>query len=748
MKNKLLTFAIAATFLKLLFIPQFVFAQNTRFWATYYGGAKGATSNSVATDASGNVYMAGTTASTDSIAWRGFQDTLGRFSDAFLVKFDAGGNRLWATYYGGTLGTSTFGFSVATDASGNVYLAGQTDSSTNLASGGFQDSLGGKNGNAFLVKFDSAGNRLWATYYGGALGTFGSSIATDAAGNIFLAGGTADSTGIASRGFQNTYGGGAGFSYYHESSVLAGGDAFLVKFDAYGNRLWATYYGGAGNESANSVATDASGNVYLAGTTNSYSGIAWAGFQTNFGGTNDAFLVKFDAYGNRLWATYYGGLYNESGYGVATDASGNVYLAGTTASNTNIASGGFQNTYGGGSTLNGGDAFLVKFDGGGNRLWATYYGGQYDDFGFSVATDSAGNVWLAGTTNSDNNIASGGFQDSLTYGGGQNKPFLVMFAANGNRKCATYYGGTHGLKTGYAGVALDNTGHVYLASYTYDSTGIASGGFQNTYDGTGNDGAYDAFLVKFCPCSNCIIIPVSNFQSSDTAFCTNECINYTDSSTNVTSWQWSFPGGTPSSSTIQNPQGICYNTSGNYDVKLIASNGIGSDTLTSVNYIKVFPTPPTPVITQHHDTLICTTDPTYTSYQWYDSTTLIPGATDTFLIITHGGNYNVAVTNEFGFKISVGITIAHDVGINEFSATNYISLYPNPATNELLISGNWKSGAGKGKLTIVNLIGETIYTKEINRQSEIINCKPFPAGIYFVRVENQSGRWVGRFVKE
>ncbi len=249
-------------------------------------------------------------------------------------------------------------------------------------------------------------------------------------------------------------------------------------------------------------------------------------------------------------------------------------------------------------------------------------------------------------------------------------------------------------------------------------------------------------------CAATSLAPVANFQSSDSSFCSGDCINYTDLSQNATSWQWSFPGGTPSSGTIQNPQGICYNTPGTFDATLIASNSGGSDTLTFINHIKVFATPPTPVITQHNDTLFCSTDPTYTSYQWYDSSTLIPGATDTLLIVTHGGNYNVAVNNEFGCQISVGITIAHNVGINEFSADNYISLSPNPVSNELLVSGNWKSGTGKSKLTIFNIIGKIIYKEEINRKSETINCKPFPAGIYFVQVVNEGGRWVGRFVKE
>jgi len=255
--------------------------------------------------------------------------------------------RLWGTYYGGS--RYEYESSCATDASGNVYLAGRTSSTTGIATtGAHQTTFGGSwSYDAFLVKFNSSGVRQWGTYYGGTASDLGHSCATDASGNVYLAGNTPSTTGIATTGAHQTRSGGSD-------------DAFLVKFNSSGVRQWGTYYGGTGREIGLSCATDASGNVYLAGYTNSTTGIATTGaHQTTSGGSDDAFLVKFNSSGVRQWGTYYGGTGAEVGHSCATDASGNVYLAGYTPSTTGIATtGAHQTTSGGGSN----DAFLVKFD--------------------------------------------------------------------------------------------------------------------------------------------------------------------------------------------------------------------------------------------------------------------------------------------------------------------------------------------------------------------------------------------------
>jgi len=296
-------------------------SSGVRQWGTYYGGADYEEGQSTTVDGNGNVYLAGTTESTTAIASGGHDNSLGGVSDAFLVKFNASGVRQWGTYYGGT--GYDYGYSTAVDGSSNVYLTGYAESTTSIATSGSHDnSLAGVD-DAFLVKFNASGVRQWGTYYGGNEFETGTSIAMDGSGNVYLAGVTGSSTAIASGGHDNSLGG------------LV--DAFLVKFNASGVRQWGTYYGGSGTDDGSSTVVDSNGNVYLAGTTESTTAIASGGHDNSLGGVSDAFLVKFNASGVRQWGTYYGGSALEEGHCTAADGSGNVYLAGNTESTASIA---------------------------------------------------------------------------------------------------------------------------------------------------------------------------------------------------------------------------------------------------------------------------------------------------------------------------------------------------------------------------------------------------------------------------
>jgi PKD repeat protein len=139
--------------------------------------------------------------------------------------------------------------------------------------------------------------------------------------------------------------------------------------------------------------------------------------------------------------------------------------------------------------------------------------------------------------------------------------------------------------------------------------------------------------------------PAVLFVVSDSDVCAATCLDFYDqSANNPTSWVWSFPGGIPSSSNLENPVNVCYYTPGTYDVTLIATNNAGSDTLVMTNFIVVNPVP-TATITQSNDTLFSSAGD---SYQWFAAGSAITGATDFFYIPSSQDFYSVEITDTSG----------------------------------------------------------------------------------------------------
>ena len=246
---------------------------------------------SIATDASGNVFVTGYFASPTITFGTTTLTNAGQY-DIFLVKYDGTGNVLWAKSAGGTGGDE--GWSVSTDASGNVFATGVFSSptitfgTTTLTNAGIAA--------IFIVKYDGAGNVLWAKSAGGIGGDGGYSVATDVAGNVFATGVFSSPTiTFGTTTLTNTSGGYA--------------DIFLVKYDGIGNVLWAKNAGGTVDDYGWSAATDVSGNVFVTG----YFTSATITFGTttlinnSFAGMEDIFLVKYDGAGNVLWAKSAGG---------------------------------------------------------------------------------------------------------------------------------------------------------------------------------------------------------------------------------------------------------------------------------------------------------------------------------------------------------------------------------------------------------------------------------------------------------
>jgi gliding motility-associated-like protein len=484
-----------------------------RLWGTYYGGNLEDELWYTFADALGNTYSSGASQSLNNIATVGSHQTIFGGSiastwggDAVLVKFDANGVRQWGTYYGGSGGD--FAGLCAVDNMGSyVAMVGVTTSTLSgviATPGSHQPSHAGaasiNSNDAFLVLFDNNGIRQWGTYYGGTSTEWAYGCVFDPSGNIYITGETSSTNpnSIATPGsHQSTIGG--GFA-----------DGFLAKFNITGVRLWGTYFGGNGDDSALNYTVNSSGEGYLVGYTSSSSGISSFGaYQSMYGGAasawGDAFIAKFDANGTRQWSTYYGGAGDDWAYNSALDAAGNIYIAGTTsaASQTVITtSTGHQPVYGGGAS----DAFLLKLNSAGARQWCTYYGGSATEVNNYCSIDPNGNIYLTGVTNSGNGISTPcAYQQN--YAGGNGDAYLVKFDANGARTWGTYFGGSG--TEDWPTCTTDQLGNVYLTGGTNSSApGIisSSSAHQSVYGG----GSFDGFLVKF---DGCIPIAPPNTSS-------------------------------------------------------------------------------------------------------------------------------------------------------------------------------------------------------------------------------------------
>ncbi|MFN5848360.1 MAG: SBBP repeat-containing protein, partial [Chitinophagales bacterium] len=304
----------------------------------------------------------------------------------------------------------------------------------------------------------------WCSYYGGDGFNSSYNVEVDLENNYYISGMTASSTFIASGGHQNSQIGGYSL------------DAFLLKLDSKGQRLWCTYYGGNGSEIGMASAVDDNNNVYLLGSTSSRSDIAFNGFKNYLSPfSRTAYLVKFDKDGHRKWATYFG--YRSMSGDAICIKNNFIFIAGywkqindvSSAKDTNISYLGHQNMPG--NSIGNFDGYIAKFDTIGNRLWATYYGGNNDDIIRSIASDSQENIYVTGVTNSLENISYLGFQNNLNKGISSSYAdgFIAKFNTNGTRIWGTYLGSGYGGDT-ISSCTVDRDNNLLVIGSTGDSS--------------------------------------------------------------------------------------------------------------------------------------------------------------------------------------------------------------------------------------------------------------------------------------
>jgi hypothetical protein len=479
--------------------------------------------------------------------------------------------------------------------------------------------------------------------------------------------------------------------------------------------------------------------------------------KTIMGGNGDAFLAKFNSSGIRQWATYYGGSANESGLSCSTDQSGNVFLAGVTSSISSIASGGYQNTYGGN-----GDVFLVKFNSSGIRLWATYYGGSgIENEDVTCATDGTGNVYLASFTNSSDGIAAGGYQSE--YNGGSYDAFLVKFNSNGDAQFGMYYGGPS-TDYGYT-VALSGNGTIYLAGSTMSTTGIASNGFQNTY-ATIPGQCCDAFLVKFgfecepssgadvvTACDSHLWIDGSTYTSSNSS-ATHVIYDEYECDSTVT-LDLTILHSTFSMSELLTCESVEWNgqlieESGLYT--FITENADGCDSTANLD-VTLFQAPQASFeyATEGLSVVFTNTSTGSDDFLWDFGNDSISDLIDPTHTYEDEGEFLVCLsatnpcgTEEFCVELSLsnivtGVSIAEDE----------LSLLPNPSNS--IFNLVMKNASGAVQIIVTDNMGREVLMENFSatgNSARTIDMSGRASGIYFLSVQTENGAGVVKLVKE
>jgi hypothetical protein len=360
---------------------------------TYLGGSGVESAAGIAVDALGNMYVAGTTSSTNlPVSPGGFQPSnQGGDVDGFVMKLSPTGSLVYSTYLGGKGRDEIYGLAV--DRLGNAYVTGFTDSKNFPATEG---ALGGK-GYYFTAKLNATGSELMYS----TRGIGGRAIAVDSSGNAYVAGATDEKDFTTTPGaFQTKFGGGQI-------------DAFVAKLNAAGDALvYATYLGGAKYEYISAIAVDPDGNAYAAGNFVNTPYSEQGTFPTTPGAYLEglpphpaAFVSKLNSAGSALiYSTY---VEASTVSGIAIDADGNAYVTGdgtfipATANAFQKSSGGVCCYYVSQFYNGGGDAFVMKLNRTGSALvYSTYLGGSNYDAGRSIAVDSLGNAYVVGFTDS------------------------------------------------------------------------------------------------------------------------------------------------------------------------------------------------------------------------------------------------------------------------------------------------------------------------------------------------------------
>jgi len=414
----------------------------TLSYSTFLGGNAGDSITGIALDQAGNIYLTGTTTSTDFPGSRVGLSVAGQ-GDIFVAKLSADGQTL---VYSALLGGSSVDdvTSIAISTGGQAFITGTTDSPDFPTVNALQLAQGDRDG--FVVRLSADGAHLdFSTYLGGSGMDWSYGIGVDGRGDVYVAGITAS----------------ANFPQPAPTQPITAASAFVTKLSSDGSALFYTTILRGGE--AHDIAVDTAGNAYITGqATGSF--LSVKALQSCHAYNGDAFISKLLPSGAVAFSTCFGGADGDYGDTIAVDPSGNMYIGGQTFSYDFPAVNAFDRTLGAPT-----DAFVSKLSGDGQNIrYSTFIGGYGMDWGYDIAADSHGSAYLTGYTESlgfplANQLPMPGDTNASCYSTPCDA-FVVKLNYTGNVLLFGTHLGGHS-NTGAAGIALGDDA-VYVAGWT------------------------------------------------------------------------------------------------------------------------------------------------------------------------------------------------------------------------------------------------------------------------------------------
>lgn len=420
--------------------------------------------------------------------------------DCFVAKYASDGEILWAARITGTT-SDDVGLAITTDTSGNTFVTGSYSNASVIlynadGTAGPTLTVLGSGGDCFIAKYTPDGVVSWAVRIAGDTtlsGDSGRGIVTDASGNVFVTG---------------SYGG--ALTLYStdvttKTLPLANGsvDGFAAKYSPTGVAVWAIQMTGAvagGDEAPFGIAIDTSGNLFVTGTYTQ--GLIVTGTDAQIkslgqSGSTDCFLIKISPSGVVTWATRIIGGGEETGYEIAVDTSGNVFVTGTYNTTLQLVNADLGNGPSIATSTGTIDTFVAKYNTSGTGVWVTRISSASADVVAGIATDTSGNIFVTGYYGALlTAYGTDATTKTLAVPDG-NDIFIVKYTPTGVVSWATRISSTGvGTDFGFA-VATDVAGNVIVTgAYGAQATVYGTDATTNTLPFTG---VQDCFLVKYSP---------------------------------------------------------------------------------------------------------------------------------------------------------------------------------------------------------------------------------------------------------